>query len=186
MSLNWKGVTRGISIKSRGSRGSVMDIVSSQSEGSLGGDPIPRSDSQLLHHQTSTESRESNTSTPPKRNHQRRHSLNPANIFRRVSMIPLSRRMSVRRRSKSAKTSQEEMSTTSQPHLNQIMKRTAYSPKTGLDRTQSVSGAFFRRTQSNRKYLKNISSQNISVRYQDLHLVQVLRGSKRPKLSCPQ
>ena len=64
----------------------------------------------------------------------RRHSLNPVNIpefLRRVSIGPMmSRRLSLRhprRKSRSAKTSREEiagaMGSNSQPHLNQIMKR---------------------------------------------------------------
>ena len=113
-----------------------------------------------LRHQASESagSQGSEDSHPPKHlTQERRHSLNPANIqdfFRRVSIS--SRRFSLRhsnkRKSRSERpspTPSDNMASTSQPHLNQILKRAAYDPQTGLDRTRSVSGTFFRRTQSN-------------------------------------
>ena len=118
----------------------------------MSSEPHPPPVAPRLHHQVS-ESVGSDVSDEPTK-HRRRHSLNPANfqdLFRRVSIGQVSRRLSLyrpRRKSKSARTSHEEVASASQPHLNQIMKRTAYSPQIGLDRTKSVSGTFFRRTQS--------------------------------------
>ena len=117
--------------------------------------------------------------SPSGENGGRRHSLNPVHIpefLRRVSIGPMmSRRLSLRyprRKSRSAKTSREEMSgagaSTSQPHLNQMMKRqekigtkkmssikqqtnilrSVSGSRHGLERTQSVNMPFFRRTQS--------------------------------------
>ena len=81
----------------------------------------------------------------------RRHSFNPVllpGFLRRVSISQMGRKMSLRSRKlprrNTAKTSKEGVSSTSQPHLNQTMKR---SSPAGLDRTRSVSGTFFQRTQ---------------------------------------
>ena len=72
--------------------------------------------------------------------------MNPANIpdfFRRVSIGPIGRRMSMR----SARRKSKCPSSTSQPHLHETLSGRVSSPPAGLDRTKSVSGTFFRRTQ---------------------------------------
>ena len=84
----------------------------------------------------------------------RRHSLNPVvlpDFLRRVSITHMSRKLSLRSQRRSRRrnneTNTEEVSSSSQPHLNQTLKRSASSHHLGLDRTRSVSGTFFRRTQ---------------------------------------
>ena len=82
----------------------------------------------------------------------RRHSMNPATIpdfFRRVSIGPIGRRMSVR----SGRRKSRSPSSTSQPHLHETLGGRVCSPASGLDRTKSVSGTFFRRTQRTTKTL---------------------------------
>ena len=94
----------------------------------------------------------------------RRHSFNPGllpGFLRRVSVSQMGRKMSLRSRKLSrrntAKTSKEAVSSTSQPHLNQTMKR---SSPAGLDRTRSVSGTFFRRTQRKSQITQHNSQIN--------------------------
>ena len=88
----------------------------------------------------------------------RRHSINPVplpDFLRRVSVSQIGRRMSLRiprassRDGQSSRVSNEDkVSSVSQPFLNRSFKRTTRSPNSGLDRTVSESGTFFRRTQS--------------------------------------
>ena len=89
----------------------------------------------------------------------RRHSAHLPDFFRRVSISQIGRRLSVRNARRKSKTFSQELSCTgsnSQPHLHQTTRRTFYSPPTGLERTKSVSGTFFRRTQ--RKFLRFLFS----------------------------
>ena len=84
----------------------------------------------------------------------RRYSLNPVvlpDFLRRVSITQMGRKLSLRSQKLSSrkitKISTEEVSSSSQPHLNQSLKRSTSSQHLGLARTRSVSGTFFRRTQ---------------------------------------
>ena len=97
----------------------------------------------------------------------RRHSINPVplpDFLRRVSITQISRRMSLkghksrRKRSDKRFNSNEKMSSKSQPFLNRSFKRTPLSPHSGFDRTISMSGTFFRRTQ---RKLQSICSVSI-------------------------
>ena len=92
----------------------------------------------------------------------RRHSLNPANIpdfFRRVSIGPIGRRMSMR----SGRRKSKCPSSTSQPHLHETLSGRVRSPPAGLERTKSVSGTFFRRTQRNNS-LRDLQSSTFLFR----------------------
>ena len=101
---------------------------------SIGHEPSGGSFSRTEFVHQASESVDSMSQSVEPENGGRRHSMNPVHIpefLRRVSIGPMmSRRLSLRhprRKSRSAKTSREEMTgagaSTSQPHLNQMMKR---------------------------------------------------------------
>ena len=101
----------------------------------------------------------------------RRHSMNPATIpdfLRRVSIGPIGRRMSVR----SGRRKSRSPSSTSQPHLHETLGGRVCSPASGLDRTKSVSGTFFRRTQR---------TTNIAISLFHIDVVGPKRLKNKPK-----